>query len=425
MTFAELRLSEPIVRAVADAGYTAPTPIQSQSIPPVLAGRDLLGCAQTGTGKTGAFALPILHRLAPSKRRSHANRTTRDIRPRGLILCPTRELASQIEQSLETYGRHLPLRHTAIFGGVSQVKQVRALRAGVDIVVATPGRLLDLLGQKCIDLSAIEILVLDEADRMLDMGFIRDIRRLIEFVPQQRQTLLFSATMPGEIRRLADAILNDAVSVQVDPVASTAEAISQHVYHVAKKDKAALLVRVINEHAMQRTLVFTRTKHGADKLVRVLGKSGIDASAIHGNKTQGARTRALTGFKNGRTPVLVATDIASRGIDVDEITHVINFDIPNEAETYVHRIGRTARAGSSGVALSFCDGEERKDLRAIERLIDRSLEVAGGHAPAHVARTAKSEKDADARPRSRNANRRRRSRPRARQSGRTQQAMAT
>lgn len=375
MTFAELRLAEPIVRAVADEGYATPTPIQSQAIPPSLAGRDVVGCAQTGTGKTGAFALPVLHRLASVCGRSRQRRVKRDVRPRALVLCPTRELATQIAESFTAYGRHLALRHTAIFGGVSQANQVRRLRAGTDIVVATPGRLLDLIGQGCVDLSAIEILVLDEADRMLDMGFIHDIRRIIECIPSRRQTLFFSATMPAEIRCLADSILHDPVSVHVAPVASTADGISQSVYLVAKRDKPALLERLIREDAMDRTLIFTRTKYGADRLVRGLRRSGIDASAIHGNKSQGARTRALDGFKAGRTAVLVATDIASRGIDVDEITHVINFDMPNVAETYVHRIGRTARAGCSGVAVSLCDCAERDDLRAIEQLIDRRLDI--------------------------------------------------
>lgn len=378
MSFHELRLAEPIVRAVAEEGYRTPTPIQAKAIPPVLAGKDVLGCARTGTGKTGAFALPILHRLAQrAAAGTRRERTaTRDHRPRALVLCPTRELATQIFESFAAYGRNLPLRHVAVFGGVSQVGQVRRLRAGTDVLVATPGRLLDLMGQGCIDLTAIEVLVLDEADRMLDMGFIRDIRRVIQRVPVQRQTLLFSATMPAEIRRLADSILRDPAFVQVSPPASTVEAVSQSVYLVARRNKAILLERLLRDEGPQRTLVFTRTKHGADKVVRILRRSGIEAGAIHSNKSQVARTRALDGFKSGRTPVLVATDIASRGIDVDDITHVINFDIPNVAETYVHRIGRTARAGASGIALSFCDHDELNDLRAIERLIDRTLPIA-------------------------------------------------
>ncbi len=383
MTFKELRLAEPIVRAVAAEGYTTPTPIQTQAIPEVLAGKDVLGCAQTGTGKTGAFAMPILHRLATStskagKRSGDSNRSRnrpRGRRPRALVLCPTRELATQIFDSFGAYGRNLALGRAVVFGGVSQARQVRKLRAGIDVLVATPGRLLDLMGQGLIDLGAIEVLVLDEADRMLDMGFIHDIRRVVERLPQRRQALLFSATMPSEIRRLADSILSDPVFVRAGPVASTVEAISQSVYMVARKNKPILLKRLLRHRGMSRTLVFTRTKYGADKLVKTLQQSGIEAGAIHGNKNQNARTRALAGFKSGGVPVLVATDIASRGIDVDEITHVVNYDVPHEPETYVHRIGRTARAGASGIALSFCDHEELKNLRAIEHLIRRQLEV--------------------------------------------------
>ncbi|MFG0252924.1 MAG: DEAD/DEAH box helicase [Phycisphaerales bacterium JB038] len=371
MRFEDLGLAEPIVRAVTAEGYERPTPIQNQAIPPVLAGQDVLGCAQTGTGKTGAFALPLLHRLAETSRKGkkHARR------PRALVLCPTRELATQIFESFQTYGGRLPLRQTAIFGGVGQVPQVRQLNAGVDIVVATPGRLMDLMDQGCIDLSAIEALVLDEADRMLDRGFIGDIRKIAKHLPERRQTLLFSATMPPEIRRLAEALLTDPVFVQVAPVASTAEAIQQTVYHVDKRNKPILLERLLTRDDMERTLIFSRTKYGADRMVRGLRRAGIRAEAIHGDKSQGARTRALASFKSGRNSVLVATDIASRGIDVDEITHVINFDLPNEPETYVHRIGRTARAGASGVAISFCDREEQSYLRAIERLIDKKIAV--------------------------------------------------
>jgi ATP-dependent RNA helicase RhlE len=397
MPFQELGLMQPLLRAVADAGYTAPTPIQTKTIPTILAGRDVLGCAQTGTGKTGAFALPILHKLAetpsgtsPTPRNAgHGKRSNgrvdgnkgnknrrRDSRPRALVLCPTRELATQIHDSFRDYGRHLPLRASAIFGGVGQVPQVRRLRAGVDIIVATPGRLLDLIGQGLIDLGAIEMLVLDEADRMLDMGFVNDIRKVIARLPESRQTLFFSATMPPEIKRLAASILREPTFVKVAPVSSTVDTIAQHVYHVGKRDKSTLLHRLLDREQMRRTLVFTRTKHGADKLVRNLRRGGVEAHAIHGNKSQTARTRALAAFKAGRTPVLVATDIASRGLDVDEITHVINFDMPGDAETYVHRIGRTARAGASGTALSFCDYEESTTLRAIERLIDQRLSVA-------------------------------------------------
>ena len=377
MRFNELRLAEPIVRAVAAKGYTTPTPIQTKAIPEALAGKDVLGCAQTGTGKTGAFALPILHRLArPAAENGKRTRNgTRGARPRALVLCPTRELATQIFESFSAYGRNLALRHAVVFGGVSQVRQVRDLRAGIDVLVATPGRLLDLIGQGFIDLRAIEVLVLDEADRMLDMGFIRDIRKVVDRLPSRRQTLLFSATMPAEIRQLADSILRQPVFVQAGPVATTVEAISQSVYLVARRNKPILLERLLRHEAMERTLIFTRTKYGADKLVRTLRRSGIEAGAIHSNKNQNARTRALDGFKSGGMPVLVATDIASRGIDVDEITHVVNFDIPNISETYVHRIGRTARAGASGIALSFCDHEEFDDLRAIERLIGMQLNV--------------------------------------------------
>jgi ATP-dependent RNA helicase RhlE len=381
MRFNELRLAEPIVRAVAAKGYTTPTPIQTKAIPEALAGKDVLGCAQTGTGKTGAFALPILHRLATStagastRNRDRNRNRPRVGRPRALVLCPTRELATQIFESFSAYGRNLALRHTVVFGGVSQVCQVRDLRAGIDVLVATPGRLLDLIGQGFIDLRAVEVLVLDEADRMLDMGFIRDIRKVVDRLPSRRQTLLFSATMPAEIRQLADSILRQPVFVQAGPVASTVEAISQSVYLVARKHKPILLERLLRHEAMERTLIFTRTKYGADKLVRTLRRSGIEAGAIHSNKNQNARIRALDGFKSGGMPVLVATDIASRGIDVDEITHVVNFDMPNLPETYVHRIGRTARAGASGIALSFCDHEEFDDLRAIERLIGMQLDV--------------------------------------------------
>ena len=377
MRFNELRLAEPIVRAVAAEGYTTPTPIQTKAIPEVLAGKDVLGCAQTGTGKTAAFALPILNRLATSTTgASTRNRHgPRGGRPRALVLCPTRELATQIFESFCAYGRNLTLRHAVVFGGVSQTRQVRDLRAGIDVLVATPGRLLDLIGQGFIDLGAIEVLVLDEADRMLDMGFIRDIRRVVDRLPSRRQTLLFSATMPAEIRRLANSILRQPVFVQAAPGASTAGAISQSLYLVTRKNKPILLERLLRHKAMERTLIFTRTKYGADKLVRRLRRSGIEAGVIHGNKNQNARTRAMDGFKSGGMPVLVATDIASRGIDVDEITHVVNFDIPNVPETYVHRIGRTARAGASGIALSFCDHEELDDLRAIERQIGIQLDV--------------------------------------------------
>ncbi|MEM7229989.1 MAG: DEAD/DEAH box helicase [Planctomycetota bacterium] len=393
MQFKDLLLAEPVVRAVAREGYSQATPIQAQSIPPVLAGRDVLGCAQTGTGKTGAFALPIIHQLVnrpkpvvndgPPQRRNTRQRsrsrstapTGRPSQPRALVLCPTRELATQITDRFKAYSRFLPMRTLAVFGGVSKGNQVRKLQRDVDIVVATPGRLLDLLNDKAIDLRGIEILVLDEADRMLDMGFIHDIRRIMTHVPKRRQTLLFSATMPKEIRSLADTLLNDPVSVQVDPVASAAVAIEQSGYIVHRQDKPDLLIRLLNEHAVTRPLVFTRTKYGADKLVKRLRRVGIDAAAIHGDKTQSARTRALEAFRNGDVPVLVATDIAARGIDVQKITHVINYDLPEVPETYVHRIGRTARAGASGIAISFCDPEQKSLLRAIERLTETPIET--------------------------------------------------
>ncbi len=393
MTFQELRLAEPIVRAVADEGYTTPTPIQTKAIPVALEGKDILGCAQTGTGKTAAFALPVLHRLNETRsaqpRHAHTGDRRQGIRaarPRALVLCPTRELATQIAESFRVYGRHLPIRGCVVFGGVSQARQEKQLSAGPDVLVATPGRLMDLMEQGFIDLGAVEIFVLDEADRMLDMGFIRDIRRIVKMVPERRQTMLFSATMPGEIRQLADSILTKPVSVQVDTVASAAPSIAQSVHRVEKPAKPALLEALIRDPGVKRTLVFTRTKHGADKVVTGLRRSGIPAEAIHGNKSQNARTRALDGFRSGRTMVLVATDIAARGIDVDGISHVFNYDIPIDPETYVHRIGRTARAGATGFAVSFCCNEEVNNLRAIERLIGSKLEVAKHEAGAPAPR---------------------------------------
>ncbi len=377
MNFQDLGLAQPIVRAIAAEGYATPTPIQAQAIPVILTGKDIFGCAQTGTGKTGAFAMPVLSRLAPPPAQPGARPRNNPAggRARALVLCPTRELAMQIFESFRTYGRHLGLRYVTIFGGVNQNPQVRALRTGVDVIVATPGRLQDLMEQGHVDLSAVETLVLDEADRMLDMGFVHDIRRIAEELPESRQTLLFSATMPTEIRKLASTLLRDPEFIQVAPVASTAAAITQSVYHVSGKNKPELLQRLLRDASVGRTLVFTRTKFGADRLVKTLRESGIDAGAIHGNKTQAARTKTLHGFKTGRTSVLVATDIASRGIDVDQISHVFNFDMPNDPETYVHRIGRTARAGASGTAFSFCDHHERSGLRAIERLIGSQLKV--------------------------------------------------
>jgi ATP-dependent RNA helicase RhlE len=371
MSFHELGLSEPLLRAVSAEGYTTPTPIQSQSIPHVIAGRDLLGCAQTGTGKTAAFALPLLHRLTaagnPPKGRGRRIRT--------LILSPTRELAAQIGTSLACYGRHTALRYTVVYGGVSQQPQTKALHHGVDILVATPGRLVDLMNQGFVDLGSVEIFVLDEADRMLDMGFLPDLKRVIAKVPKNRQTLFFSATMPDEIRQLANQILRDPVEVRITPVKATTELIEQSVCFVAKQQKSKLLTDMLAAQAVSRAIVFTRTKHGADKVVRQLNRSGFRADAIHGNKSQNARQKALASFKSNRPPILVATDVASRGIDVDGISHVFNYDLPIEPETYVHRIGRTGRAGASGVAISFCDHDERKQLKAIERLLRRSLNV--------------------------------------------------
>ncbi len=370
MRFEDLRLVEPLLRAVRTERYDHPTPIQAEAIPLVLAGRDVLGCAQTGTGKTAAFALPILQQLG--KRSAGAKAPTGRIRV--LVLCPTRELAQQIFESFRTYGRHTNVRQAVIFGGVKQGPQVRALRAGVDVLIATPGRLLDLMGQGLVNIKSTEILVLDEADRMLDMGFLPDLRRILADVPRKRQTLLFSATMPPPIRKLAGDILHDAVPVQVSRVSSAAPSVSHSVYHVEKPDKPALLAHLLIETPYTRALVFSRTKHGADKVVKKLERAGVRAAALHGNKSQGARTRALAEFKSGKTPVLIATDIAARGLDVEDISHVINYDLTPEPETYVHRIGRTGRAGASGIALSFCTSEQHADLRAIERLIREPLQ---------------------------------------------------
>jgi ATP-dependent RNA helicase RhlE len=374
MRFEDLSLVEPLVRAVHAAGYTTPTPIQEQAIPHVLAGRDLLGCAQTGTGKTAAFALPILQRL------SRAPATRPGQRPvRVLVLSPTRELAAQIGDSFSTYGRHTGLTNTVIFGGVGQTPQTDALRRGVDILVATPGRLLDLMGQGFVKFDRVEVLVLDEADRMLDMGFIHDVKRIIAKVPRQRQTLFFSATLPRDIQELARDILTDPMRVEVTPPTTTVEAIQQHLYFVEKDDKRALLAYLLEDPVITRALVFTRTKHGADRVVKHLGRGGGRAEAIHGNKGQGARERALANFKSGATRALVATDIAARGLDIDAVSHVINFDLPHEPEVYVHRIGRTGRAGASGIALSFCDVDEREDLDQIERLIGMEIPVVADH----------------------------------------------
>jgi ATP-dependent RNA helicase RhlE len=371
--FATFGLRVPILRAVAAEGYTTPSPIQMQAIPFVMQGRDLLGCAQTGTGKTAAFALPLLHRM------SDPAQTKRRVGPRVLVLAPTRELAVQIMESFRVYGKHLSLHYGVILGGVSQGSQVATLRRGVDVLVATPGRLLDLMSQGCVPLADVETLVLDEADRMLDMGFIDPIRRIIAKLPAKRQNLLFSATMPPPIATLAGQILRDPAKVSVAPAATTVDTVSQSVYFVRQSDKRSLLREVLRDPALTRAIVFTRTKAGANRVARDLDAAGVTADAIHGNKSQNARQNALTGFRNGKVRVLVATDIAARGIDVDGISHVINFELPNEPESYVHRIGRTARAGASGVALSFCDAAERTYLRDIERLTRKSISVVANH----------------------------------------------
>lgn len=371
MNFQDLGLFEPILRAVVAEGYDTPTPIQVQAIPQVLAGHDLLGCAQTGTGKTAAFALPILHRLQHSNAAPGAR-----VRPiRALVLSPTRELASQIAESFSAYGRNTKLRNVVIYGGVGQNRQVAAIRSGTDILVATPGRLLDLMQQGHIDLSTIEILVLDEADRMLDMGFINDIRKIVAKVPTERQTLFFSATMPSDIRKLADSMLKNPVFVQVARESAAAENVEQTVYHLKRRNKPLLLCHLLSSTSFTRSLVFTRTRRGADKVVRGLDAAGVRCEAIHSNKSQNARLRAIDNFKTGRTRVLVATDIAARGLDIDNVSHVVNYDMPDTAETYVHRIGRTARAGASGIAISFCDSDERAQLNSIEKLICKTLTV--------------------------------------------------
>ncbi|MBX3387664.1 MAG: DEAD/DEAH box helicase [Phycisphaeraceae bacterium] len=366
-------LCEPVLRAVSQEGYSIPTPIQARAIPQILAGRDVLGCAQTGTGKTAAFSLPILH-LLHARKPAGAHRAIR-----ALILSPTRELALQIDESMRTYGRHLKLRTACVFGGVGQHPQVRALRAGVDVLVATPGRLIDLMEQGYIDLSRVEIFVLDEADRMLDMGFIAPIRRIASELPGkgERQTLLFSATMPPAIRGLAESLLQNPAKVEVAAVSSTAERVEQSLFFVPKQNKPALLSHMLLDLSADRVLIFTRTKHGADKVAKHLNRSGVRADAIHGNKRQNMRQRTLNDFRTGRIRALVATDVAARGIDVDGISHVFNFDLPNEPETYVHRIGRTARAGATGEAISFCDrgGDERGFLRDIEKLIKKQIRV--------------------------------------------------
>ncbi len=397
MTFKNLELTQPILRALDAQGYVKPTPIQQQSIPLVLKGRDLLGVAQTGTGKTAAFGIPMLQLLDAQ------NNPKKGIK--GLILTPTRELAIQIEESLTAYGKFTKPSHAVIFGGVSQVPQVKKLQRGVDILVATPGRLLDLMDQGYIKLNQLEIFVLDEADRMLDMGFIHDVKKVIKNLPAKRQTLFFSATMPQEIQNLANMLLKDPAKVEVTPASSTVDKIDQSVYFTNKPDKRKLLLHLLEENGISTALVFTRTKHGADKVAKFLSKSDFKSAAIHGNKSQNARQNALKNFKNGNLNVLVATDIAARGIDIDELTHVFNFDLPNVPETYVHRIGRTGRAGNNGIAISFCAAEERSDLKNIEKLAAIKIPVIDGH-PFPLDENAVPQKEQQ-KPRNRNRQRRR------------------
>lgn len=374
MSFEKINLIKPIQKALADEGYTIPTPIQKQAIPIILERKDLLGCAQTGTGKTAAFAVPILQILYNEKNNNHKRRTIR-----ALIVTPTRELAIQIGDSFSAYGKHTGLKNAVVFGGVRQKTQTDKLMAGVDILIATPGRLLDLMNQNYIILNHIELFVLDEADRMLDMGFINDVKKIISKLPSKRQSLFFSATMPAEIIKLARTILVKPVKIEVTPESPTVEAIKQSIYHVAKSDKQALLIHLLKDPNIASALVFTRTKHGADKVTKYLNKAKILSEAFHGNKSQNARQRALSNFKTKQTRVLVATDIAARGIDIDELSHVINFEIPNIPETYIHRIGRTGRAGLGGVALSLCDSEEKAFLKDINKLISMQIPVVKDH----------------------------------------------
>lgn len=371
MSFSKLAIIEPILEALASEGYTSPTPIQQQAIPIVLQRRDLLGCAQTGTGKTAAFAIPVLQLLSEQRPLKPGIKT--------LILTPTRELAIQINESFAAYGKNLNIKSTVVFGGVSQHSQVMALKRGIDVLIATPGRLLDLMNQNIVSLRQLEIFILDEADRMLDMGFIHDVKKIISRLPAKRQTLFFSATMPGEIQKLADSLLTDPVQVEVSPPSSTVDKIDQSIYFTNKADKPKLLKHLLEAKSINTALVFTRTKHGADKVVKFLQAAKVNAAAIHGNKSQNARQKALNDFKNGDLRVLVATDIAARGIDIDELSYVFNFDLPNVPETYVHRIGRTGRAGNSGMAIAFCDAEERIELRDIQKVIAKTIPVVDLH----------------------------------------------
>ncbi|MGV3767103.1 MAG: DEAD/DEAH box helicase [Chitinophagaceae bacterium] len=374
MLFTDLQLIEPVLKALQEEGYSTPTPIQQQAIPVVLQGRDILGCAQTGTGKTAAFAIPVIQLVLRDKQRDPRNRGIK-----ALVLTPTRELAIQIDESFKAYGKYTGVSSLVIFGGVSQHAQVLAIQKGVDVLVATPGRLLDLIQQNILSLRDIPLLVLDEADRMLDMGFVHDVKKVIARMQSRSQTLFFSATMAPEIMVLADALLKNPVKVEVTPVSSTADTVQQHIYFVEKKDKGELLTHVLKANKIETALVFARTKHGADNIAKKLNRSGFRAEAIHGNKSQNARQRALNQFKSKEIHVLVATDIAARGIDIDELAYVINFELPNVPETYVHRIGRTGRAGANGTALSFCDWEEKEFLRDIQKLISKTIPVVSEH----------------------------------------------
>ncbi len=377
--FETLGLMPESLLALEQEGYTVPTPIQLKAIPAALKGQDILACAQTGTGKTAAFALPLIQRLVTYPQRRHPRHC------RALIVAPTRELAAQIDQGFAAYGRHADIQRACVFGGVGKMPQVRAVARGVDVLTATPGRLLDLIGDQAIDLSKVEIVVFDEADRMLDMGFIRDVRKIIALLPKIRQTLLFSATMPAEIDELARGLLKNPVRIAIDPEKPAVELIAQCLYYANKEDKRDLLVRLLEELDVTRAIVFSRTKHGADRIAKALQAAGVGAGVIHANKGQGNRTRTMDAFKAGETRVMVATDIAARGIDVDDISHVFNFDMPTEPETYVHRIGRTARAGASGMAVSFCDGNELKLLKQVERLLGRTIPVSGGDPKSLIA----------------------------------------
>ena len=407
-TFASLGLSEPLLRSLAAENYLVPTPIQIRAIPALLSGRDLLGIAQTGTGKTAAFGLPLLQQLAEHKARAEQRAT------RALILAPTRELAIQIDASLKTYGRHLGLRTAVIVGGVNQNPQIHAMKHGIDILVATPGRLLDLVKQRHVRLDGVTAFVVDEADRMLDMGFIKDVRRIVAMLPKKRQSMLFSATMPDDVVKLVGDMLHQPERIEVSPPTKTADKIDQWVIHIDQKDKRALLAHLLRDDAFKRVIVFTRTKHVANRVSEHLDRAGFSADAIHGNKSQNARQRALQGFRSGHVRVLVATDIAARGVDVDDISHVINFELPNEPESYVHRIGRTARAGAAGIAISFCDPSERTFLRDIERLVRRQISVVAHDLPAASLAPASTHEERRAqRPQERNyKNPRRRFQPR-------------